>query len=139
MAAKGVNEAQMREIFGWEKDSDMPSVYVHLSGRDTDEAVLDLYGIQVTESDNQLEMSVRKCSFCGHENSPNAKFCEECNGPLDPQAAEQTDERVREQEGHVSELLEFIKENHPKAIIEFYEEKEKSKELAELGESKAKT
>lgn len=45
--AKGINEARMREIFGWTKGSDMPSVYVHLSGRDTDSALLKLYGIEV--------------------------------------------------------------------------------------------
>lgn len=115
----------------------MPSVYVHLSGRDTDETVLKMYGIEVDASENQLDMGFKKCSFCGHDNSPNAKFCEECNGPLDPQAAEQTDQKVRKQEGHVQELLEFIKENHPKAIVDFYEEKEKVKELQKLGESKA--
>lgn len=139
LAAKGINESQMREIFGWTKNSDMPSVYVHLSGRDTDSALLNLYGIEVSESDNQLEMGIKKCSFCGHENSPNAKFCEECNGPLDSTAVKQTDEKLRNQEGHVQELLEFIKEKHPRAILDFYEEKEKVQELQKLGESKAKT
>ncbi|KXA90030.1 hypothetical protein AKJ62_01850 [candidate division MSBL1 archaeon SCGC-AAA259D14] len=37
------------------------------------------------------------------------------------------------------ELLEFVKENHPKAIIDFYEKKEKVQELQNLGESKAET
>lgn len=80
-------------------------------------------------------MGVKRCFFCGHENSPNAKFCEECNAPLDPQTAKQTDEKIRKQEGHIEELLKFVKENHPEAIIDFYEEREKVRELEQLGES----
>lgn len=117
----------------------MPSVYTHLSGRDTDAAVLSLYNIDSESSENQLKMGVKECSFCAHDNPPNAKFCEECNGPLDSIAAEQTDQKVRKQEGHVQELLEFIKEEHPKAIVDFYERKENVKELQELGGSKAET
>lgn len=139
LAGQGLNESQLREIFGWKKGSDMPSVYVHLSGRDTDEAILDLYGIKASESKDQFEKSVIECSFCGHENSPNAKFCEECNGPLDSQSAEQTAKEVRKQDDHINELLKFIREEYPRAIVDFYEEKGKVQELQELGKSEAKT
>lgn len=134
LASKGINEAQLREIFGWTKNSDMPSVYVHLSGKNTDSSILKLYDIEVEASENQLEMSVKNCSFCGHENSPNAKFCEECNGPLDSMAAEQSDQKVRQQDEHASELLAYIKENHPEAIIEFYEEQGTAEELQKLAD-----
>lgn len=84
-------------------------------------------------------MGVKKCSFCGCENSPNAKFCKECNGPLDSMAAKQTNQKVRKQEGQVQELLDFIKENHPKAIVDFYEKKENLEKVQELGKSKNET
>lgn len=45
LAGEGLNEAHLREIFGWTRNSDMPSIYVHLSGRDTDRAILELYGL----------------------------------------------------------------------------------------------
>ncbi len=137
LAAQGMNESQMREIFGWSKDSRMPSIYVHLSGRDTDSAVLGMYGIEVDESENQLEMGVRECSFCGHENSPNAKFCEECNGPLDSQAAKRADSKERKEDGHVQEFLKFLREEHPETLLDFYEKKENVEELRELSGSEA--
>ncbi len=84
-------------------------------------------------------MGVKECPFCEHENSPNAKFCEGCNGALDSQAAEQTNRRVHKQESHVQELLEFIKEKHPRVIVDFYEKKEKVRELQELDGLEAKT
>src|SRR5450759_4828979 len=42
--ASHLKEPAMREFFGWEKDSDMPATYVHLSGRDIDKSVLSIYG-----------------------------------------------------------------------------------------------
>ncbi len=43
LAGEGLNEVHLRKIFGWTRDSDMPSVYVHVSGRDTDRVILELY------------------------------------------------------------------------------------------------
>ncbi len=43
VAGEGLNEVHLRKIFGWTRNSDMPSIYVHLSGRDTDRAILELY------------------------------------------------------------------------------------------------
>lgn len=39
-------EAQMKEYTGWVQGSDMASVYVHLSGRDVDNAILGAYGLK---------------------------------------------------------------------------------------------
>jgi integrase len=44
--ARHLKEPEMREFFGWGKDSEMPSIYVHLSGRDVDSSVLGIYGIK---------------------------------------------------------------------------------------------
>ncbi len=35
----------MNEIFGWKQGSDMPSIYVHLSSRDVNDAILGVYGL----------------------------------------------------------------------------------------------
>jgi site-specific recombinase XerD len=43
--ADKLTEAQMKILFGWAGNSDVPSVYVHLSGRDVEEALLRIYGI----------------------------------------------------------------------------------------------
>jgi len=39
----------MKQYFGWVQGSDMASVYVHLSGRDVDNALLKLNGLEVKE------------------------------------------------------------------------------------------
>ncbi|MCQ1534674.1 tyrosine-type recombinase/integrase [Methanosarcina sp. KYL-1] len=43
--ANYLTEAQMNAYFGWIQGSNMPSVYVHLSGRDVDDAILKANGI----------------------------------------------------------------------------------------------
>jgi integrase/recombinase XerD len=43
--ANYLTEAQMNAYFGWIQGSDMPSVYVHLSGRDIDNAILRANGV----------------------------------------------------------------------------------------------
>jgi hypothetical protein len=42
--ASKLTEAQMKELFGLRQDSKMASIYVHLSGRDIDKAVLQARG-----------------------------------------------------------------------------------------------
>lgn len=43
--ANRLSDAQMRQLFGWTQSSKMTAVYVHLSGRDVDNALLQLHGL----------------------------------------------------------------------------------------------
>ena len=82
--ANFLTEAQLKEYFGWVQDSDMASVYVHLSGRDVDRAILKLYGIETEESKNGGELlKPRKCLRCGEINPATNKVCRRCFFPLD--------------------------------------------------------
>jgi integrase len=47
--ASFLTEAQMKEFFGWTQSSKMASIYVHLSGRDVDNALLKIYGLKKEE------------------------------------------------------------------------------------------
>ena len=82
MAGK-LTEAQMKEYFGWVQGSDMAATYVHLSGRDVDNAILKLHGLAQTENGKEDKMKVRSCQRCKEHNSPIAKFCIRCGLPLD--------------------------------------------------------
>jgi len=88
--AKHLTEAQMKEYFGWTQASDMAAVYVHLSGRDVDSALLKLAGRQVPEVEKELETDrrVKSCSICKHENPPEVHRCSNCGRPLAQRQAE---------------------------------------------------
>ena len=71
----------MKEYFGWVQSSDMASVYVHLSGRDVDEAILHLHGIDSEETKNE-KFIARNCPECKTANSPSSQTCTKCGSML---------------------------------------------------------
>lgn len=76
-------EAQMKEYFGWTQDSKMTGIYIHLSGRDVDSALLKVYGIK---NDNEQKESIfkpKECSRCQQVNQATNRFCSRCAMPLD--------------------------------------------------------
>jgi predicted transcriptional regulator len=92
--ATHLTEAQMKEYFGWTQGSDMASVYVHLSGRDVDKALLQIYGItKEKESKDTSELKPKKCSRCSESNSATGKFCVKCGMPLSLESAIELDSK----------------------------------------------
>jgi len=90
--AKHLTEAQMKQMFGWVQGSDMASVYVHLSGRDVDDALLRLNGIPLEEKPREEKFRLIICQRCKSKNSPDSKFCNACGSALNLDAAIEIDE-----------------------------------------------
>jgi ribosomal protein L40E len=80
--ANKLTEAQMKEYFGWVQGSDMASVYVHLSGRDVDNAILGAYGLKNEENKELEKFRPVVCGRCSSTNSPGSKFCTKCGYAL---------------------------------------------------------
>jgi integrase len=88
-----LTEAQMKEHLGWVQDSDMPSVYVHLSGRDVDNALLKAQGIMLNQEGKvKLALTLEKCPRCGKESNSDAQFCPSCGVVLDLKASVKLEE-----------------------------------------------
>ncbi len=82
--ANVMTEAQMCQYFGWVQGSDMPSIYVHLSGRDVDRSVLKYYGLLEEEEEEETKQTrPKKCPRCNETNGPTAQFCQRCGFVLD--------------------------------------------------------
>lgn len=86
--AGSLTEAQMKELFGWVQASKMAAVYVHLSGRDVDHALLELYGLKPMENANHAKDLIKTCPRCSERNSWDSKFCKRCAFVLDVEEAE---------------------------------------------------
>jgi integrase/recombinase XerD len=110
--ANVLTEAQMREFFGWTKSSRMPEIYVHLSGRDVDITLLKHYGIKVEVPKEDL-LEPKACPWCQRVNSPSAKFCQQCNAPLDPASANNAMEKQRRRTELVERFIERILQEAP--------------------------
>lgn len=81
--ANHLTEAQMKEYLGWVQASEMASIYVHLSGRDIDNAILKTYGLQA--ENNGKQESILKpavCQRCSESNPSTNKYCQRCGFPL---------------------------------------------------------
>ena len=80
--SKRLSEAILNEIFGWVQGSRMPAVYIHLSGRDTIQPLLELYGLKKAEEKETI-LKPKKCWKCGSLNEPTAEICISCQAILD--------------------------------------------------------
>lgn len=84
--ANFLTEAQMKEHFGWQQDSKMAAVYVHLSGRDVDKALLKVYGIENNDEKKESIFKPKECSRCQQVNQATNRFCSRCGMPLDEES-----------------------------------------------------
>lgn len=81
--ANHLTEAQMKVYFGWTRTSDMTAVYVHLSGRDVDNAILKAHGITDTQEKGEPRLQPKTCLRCETVNQATNKFCKKCGMVLD--------------------------------------------------------
>ncbi|MEK6850027.1 MAG: tyrosine-type recombinase/integrase [Nanoarchaeota archaeon] len=82
--ASKFTEQQLKVFFGWTRASDMASVYVHLSGKDVDDALLNVYGLsQTTEKNRITKLKPITCLRCNTQNEVTNKFCKLCGSILD--------------------------------------------------------
>lgn len=103
--ANHLTEAQMKQYFGWAQSSKMASVYVHLSGRDVDNALLKLNGIQIDDKKEEEQFKVVVCPRCKAKNSPDAKFCFHCGMCLDTKNAVGIDQLREKADKLMNELV----------------------------------
>jgi len=91
LLAGKLTEQQLKAYGGWKPNSDMVSVYVHLSGRDIDDAILELHGLKKKTQEDKSKMLPKKCEQCKTINDSVNAYCEKCGAPLTLSAALQTD------------------------------------------------
>lgn len=84
LAKNGLNEVQLRIIAGWGRSSTMAEVYIHLSGADVEEKILELEGIRKETHQSEINLlKSHKCWRCNEENGAVARFCSRCGADLD--------------------------------------------------------
>ena len=96
--ANKLTEQQLKAFFGWTGDSKMTATYVHLSGRDIDNAVMLANGMTPKEEFEKPKLTVRACERCGGENAISALYCVRCGAPMDMKVAmdrERNVDRIR--------------------------------------------
>jgi len=80
--ASYLTEPQLCARFGWVQGSEQPGTYVHLSGRDADEAIMELYGMKKDTGEDIKLLMPKACENCGAVNAFNCHICMNCGCPL---------------------------------------------------------
>ncbi len=101
--SKILTEAVLCEFAGWVQGSEMPRNYVHLSGRDVDEAILRAYGL--IKSGEAFKPNVpRKCIRCTTLNPHDAEICYRCGFALNEQVAFKRDDEFQKLKETVNQM-----------------------------------
>ncbi len=106
--ANHLTEFQMNQYFGWIQGSKMPSVYVHLSGKETDNAILELNGINVKKEKKESLLKPQKCPRCDTINSHDSQYCSKCAGPLNIKLLIELEEKRAKEREDKKEVNSFM-------------------------------
>lgn len=95
--ANHLTEFQMNQYFGWIQGSDMPSTYVHMSGREVDSAILAMNGIETETKKEESKLHPRICPRCDTINTADSKHCNKCGGIIDIKTIMELEQKEAEQ------------------------------------------
>lgn len=93
--AEHLTEAQMKTYLGWTAGSNMAAVYVHLSGKNIDNAILKMNGIEIDET-HADGFKVGRCPRCKELNPEADLFCGKCGMPLKQEAKDRIEKDKEE-------------------------------------------
>ncbi|MCX6814510.1 MAG: tyrosine-type recombinase/integrase [Candidatus Aenigmarchaeota archaeon] len=95
--AKRLTEQQLNAYMGWVQGSGMTRVYVHLSGRDINDAILQMHGIKKPEEEiEKSKLQPKKCPRCDRYNSFEARICSFCGMSLSLETAMERERKHQE-------------------------------------------
>lgn len=104
-----MTEAPMKQYFGWTQSSRMAGIYVHMSGKDTDEAVLRASGIEIKKEIKDNPMKPITCLRCKIINEATNRCCKQCGFILQEAEAQkiiQTDMERKEFDGFMNKVVQ---------------------------------
>ena len=105
--ADHLTEFQMNQYFGWIQGSEMPSTYVHMSGKKIDSSILALNGIKSVDGHKESSMKPRICPRCDTINSADGRFCLKCGGIMDIKTAFEIEEK-KETVNNVNSVMNML-------------------------------
>lgn len=105
--SKILKEHVLRQHAGWSIGSQMPQRYIHYLGNESNESLLEAYGIM--PKGQQIDhLKPKQCPNCSEPNKPDSKFCAKCRMVLTYDAYSETIEDKQSKEEDVRSLREDI-------------------------------
>ena len=116
--ANRLTESQLKQYFGWNQSSDMASIYVHLSNKDTEDAIIRANGKERIIEQKPSLLNPKICQRCKEKNESSLTYCGKCGFVLDPKVANISLEQ-EQKEKSIDIVMSKLMENS--SFIEFLE------------------
>jgi integrase len=106
--SKILKENILRQHAGWSIGSLMPQKYIHYFGNESNESLLEAYGI-VTKDQKPDPLRYKQCPNCNEPNKPDSKFCAKCRIVLTYSAyGETVDNNKQERDDAIATLSDQV-------------------------------
>lgn len=96
--SKFLKEHVLRQHAGWSGRSRMHLKYLHYYGNESNESILEAYGIVTKEQKLSDILKPKQCPNCNEPNKPDSKFCAKCRMVLTYDAYSETLESEKNKE-----------------------------------------
>ncbi|MGH9978561.1 MAG: hypothetical protein ACRD8Z_22430, partial [Nitrososphaeraceae archaeon] len=73
-----LRDSTMRQHAGWSPRSHMHEKYVHYFGNESNNSILQEYGILPKDNEEMDVLKPKQCPNCNEPNRPDQKFCVKC-------------------------------------------------------------
>ena len=99
-----LKEHHLRQFAGWSPGSNMHLKYLHYFGNESNDSILQAYGIIPKEGEAADILRPKQCPNCNEPNKPDSRFCAKCRMVLTYDAYNETLEKQQEKESEVQKL-----------------------------------
>ncbi len=116
--ASFMSDSALKDYLGWTQGSKMAATYIHMSGKETDNSILEMNGIEINNERKESKMKPTTCLRCKTVNEATNRFCKLCGLILDEEEAKrmiegdsekQRVENVMDQLVRDKDIIEMIK------------------------------
>jgi hypothetical protein len=122
-----LKEHTLRQFAGWSPGSNMHLKYLHYFGNESNDNILEAYGIVTKDKHLSDALKPKQCPNCNEPNKPDSKFCAKCRMVLTYDAYNETVEEKDEKDKEVQVLKEQISsmQSAQKEILELLKDPDK--------------
>ena len=104
--SKFLKEHVLRQHAGWSGRSQMHLKYLHYYGNESNESILEAYGIVTRDQKLNDTLRPKQCPNCNEPNKPDSKFCAKCRMVLTYDAYSETLEAEKQKEDKLTMMEE---------------------------------
>ena len=104
-----LKEHTLRQHAGWSKTSQMHLKYIHYFGNESNESILEAYGIVTKDKKLSDALKPKQCPNCNEPNKPDSKFCVKCRMVLTYDAYNETVEEKQDKDREVQSLKDQMR------------------------------